>query len=152
MRKNKQKKLSDNNRMFTQIFFGATGKKMHMPMLSFLGEIFPTSFMLLIQALIKSTTTLITKMTLQVTFYKNSIFSKLSILYAFTLLKVSKFRKQIFQPKLLPKNEPTNLFFYTDYEPTIFFSILTTYQDRKTNTMVWFLEELLPGKFVFDFY
>ena len=91
-------------------------------------------------------------MTLQVTFYKNSIFSKLSILYAFTLLKVSKFRKQIFQPKLLPKNEPTNLFFYTDYEPTIFFSILTTYQDRKTNTMVWFLEELLPGKFVFDFY
>ena len=40
--------VSDNNRMFTQIFFGATGKKMHMPMLSFLGEIFPTSFMLLI--------------------------------------------------------------------------------------------------------
>ena len=30
-------------------------------------------------------------------------------------LKVSKFRKQIFQPKLLPKNEPTNLFFYPDY-------------------------------------
>ena len=73
--------------MFTQIFFGATGKKMHMPMLSFLGEIFPTSFMLLIQALIKSTTTLITKMTLQVTFFKNSIFSKLLILHTSTLPK-----------------------------------------------------------------
>ena len=30
-------------------------------------------------------------------------------------LKVSKFRKQIFQPKLLPKNKPTKLFFYPDY-------------------------------------
>ena len=27
------------------------------------------------------------------------------------VLKVNKFRKQIFQPKLLPKNQPTNLFF-----------------------------------------
>ena len=30
-------------------------------------------------------------------------------------VKVSKFGKQIFQPKLLPKKEPTNLFFYPDY-------------------------------------
>ena len=29
-------------------------------------------------------------------------------------LKVSKFRKQIFQPKLLPKNKPMDLFFYPD--------------------------------------
>ena len=32
-------------------------------------------------------------------------------------LKVSKFQKQIFQPKFLPKNEPTNSFFYLDYLP-----------------------------------
>ena len=56
-------------------------------------------------------------------------------------LKVSKFRKQIFKPKLLQKNEPTNCF-----------SILTTYQDRKTNLVVRFLEKVLAGKFVFDFY
>ena len=31
------------------------------------------------------------------------------------VLKVSKFRKQIFQPTFLPKNKPTNLFFYPDY-------------------------------------
>ena len=31
------------------------------------------------------------------------------------LLKVSKFRKQIFQPKRPLKNEPTNLLFYPDY-------------------------------------
>ena len=48
MRKKAKKKLSDNNKMFTQIFFGATGKKMHMPMLSFPGEILPISFTLLI--------------------------------------------------------------------------------------------------------
>ena len=30
-------------------------------------------------------------------------------------VKVCKFQKQIFQPKLLPKNEPTNWFFYPDY-------------------------------------
>ena len=29
-------------------------------------------------------------------------------------IKVSKNQKHIFQPKLLPKNEPTNLFFYPD--------------------------------------
>ena len=34
----------------------------------------------------------------------------------------------------------------------ICFSILTTYQDRKTNSMVLFLEKVLAGKFVFDFY
>ena len=33
------------------------------------------------------------------------------------LLKVSKFQKQNFQPKLLSKNKPTNLFFYPDYLP-----------------------------------
>ena len=49
------------------------------------------------------------------------------------ILKVSKNRKQIFQPKLLPKN-------------------LTNYQDRKTNSLVHFLEEVLAGKFAFDFY
>ena len=30
------------------------------------------------------------------------------------LLMASKNRKQIFQPKLLPKSEPFNLFFYPD--------------------------------------
>ena len=40
---------------------------------------------------------------------------------------------QIFQPKLLPKNEPKN-------------------QDRKTNSMVQFLEEVLAGKLGFDFF
>ena len=29
---------------------------------------------------------------------------------------------------------------------------LTSFQDRKTNSKVRFLEEVLPGKFVFDFY
>ena len=53
------------------------------------------------------------------------------------LLKVSKFRNQIFQPK---------------NELTICFSIPTTYEDRKTNSMVRFLEEVLAEKFVFDFY
>ena len=57
-------------------------------------------------------------------------------------LKVSKFRKQIFQPKLLPKNEPTNLFFYPDY----------TYQDRKTNSMVQFFGRSFGWIFFFDFY
>ena len=34
----------------------------------------------------------------------------------------------------------------------ICFSILTTYQGRKTNSMDQFLEEVLAGEFVFDFY
>ena len=58
-------------------------------------------------------------------------------------VKVSKNRKQIFQQKVLPKNEPTNLFFYPDYY---------TYQDRKTNSMIRFLDEVLAWKFVIDFY
>ena len=58
----------------------------------------------------------------------------------FDYFKVSKFRKQIFQPKLFQKNG-TNEFVF-----------LSRYQDRKTNSMVWFLEEVLAGKFVFDFY
>ena len=49
----------------------------------------------------------------------------LELMYILDFL-LGKFQKQIFQPKLLPKNEPTNLFFYP-------------------------LEEVLTGKFVFDF-
>ena len=56
-------------------------------------------------------------------------------------LKVSKNRKQIFQPKLLPKTEPSN-----------FFSILISSQDRKTNSLVCYLEEVLAGKFAFEIY
>ena len=37
---------------------------------------------------------------------------KLIFYHLCVLLNVSKLGKQIFQPKLLPKNEPTNLFFY----------------------------------------
>ena len=55
--------------------------------------------------------------------------------------KVSKFQKQIFQPKLLQKTNQR-----------ICFSIQTTYQDRKTNSMVRFLEEFLAGKIVFNSY
>ena len=42
--------------------------------------------------------------------------------------------------------------FFQKTNQRICFSILTTYQDRKTNSMVRFLEEVLAGKFVFDFY
>ena len=38
------------------------------------------------------------------------------------------------------------------FQKRICFSILTTYQDRKTNSMVWFLEEVLAGQFVFEIY
>ena len=57
------------------------------------------------------------------------------------ILKVSKNRKQIFQPKLLPKTEQS-----------ICFSILISSQDRKTNSLVRFLEEVLAGKFAFEIY
>ena len=52
-------------------------------------------------------------------------------------IKVSKNRLQIFQPKLLPKYEPTNLFFYADYSIVNHTVMLTTYQDRKKNR--WFV-------------
>ena len=55
-------------------------------------------------------------------------------------LKVSKNQKQIFQPKLLPK---------TNHR--ICFPILISSEDRKTNSLVRFLEKVLAGKFVFDF-
>ena len=57
------------------------------------------------------------------------------------MLKVSKFQKQIFQPKLLPKNEPTNLFFYPDY--------LSGYKNKFDGSV---FGRSLAGKIVFDFY
>ena len=56
-------------------------------------------------------------------------------------LKVSKFWKQISSQN-----------FFQKPNQRICVSILTTYQDRKTNSMVQFLEEVLAGKSVFDFY
>ena len=58
-----------------------------------------------------------------------------------TVAKVSRNRKQIFQLKLLPKTEPS-----------IFFSILISGQERKTNLLVGFLEEVLAEKFAFEIY
>ena len=41
--------------------------------------------------------------------------------------------------------------FFQKTNQRICFSILATYPDRKTNSMVQFLDEVLAGKFVFDF-
>ena len=59
------------------------------------------------------------------------------------LLKVSKNRKQIFQPKLFKKPKTKH---------QICFSILISSQDRKTNLLVCFSEEVLAGKFAFEIY
>ena len=68
-------------------------------------------------------------------FSSQNFFQKPNHQICFSILMDSKFQKQLFQTKLLPKNEPMNLFFYPDYL-----------------SMVRFLEEVLAGKLVFNFY
>ena len=50
------------------------------------------------------------------------------------------------------KSKVSSQNFFQKTNQRICFSILTTYQDRKTTLIVRFLEEVLVGKFVFNFY
>ena len=58
-------------------------------------------------------------------------------------VKVSRSQNEIVRPKLLPKSEQTNLFFYPDSPDLLNLkSKFLDRQDRKTNLFVYFLGEV----------